>query len=469
MIAGGTARAAGSFRDPSGYVFRRGARVFRAVDRDFLALFAELDASGLFAELVESGAVVASRIVDDPGLEATLAADHAAEGFLEHRLVEPLSYPYEWCVSMLADAGVHTLELQLRLIERGLSLKDASAYNVQFPGTRPLFIDVASFERPARLDVWYALGQFGRMFVHPLLLAVHSGWDLRSYFLGSLGGRSLEQVARGLGPLQRWRPRYLLDVTLPLALGRLAERRNAPAGLGAARAGAGPQRANLLRLRRKLLRTARRYRPRGVWTEYTADCSYDPLAERAKKRLVREFLERVRPPSVLDAGCNTGDYSYLAAAAGSRVVAVDRDHDAIETLYRRLRREPAAVTPLVAGLAEPSPAVGFRNRERAGLVERTRADCVLALALIHHLRVGDNLSLEAQRELFADLTRAHLVLEFVPPADPMFERLLRFRTDRFDDFSLERCRAAFGPSFAIVGEAAVPGTQRTLLFMERRS
>jgi SAM-dependent methyltransferase len=469
MIANRSLRVGGSFRDPAGYVFRQGSRVFRTVDRDSLALFHELSACGLLADLARSGLIVESHIVTDAAEQATFAADHPAAGYLEHRPLEPITYPYEWCVSMLADAGIHTLDLQLCLLDQGYALKDASAYNVQFPGPKPLFIDVGSIERPRRPDLWYALGQFGQMFVHPLLLAVHSGWDLRSYFLGSLGGRSLEQVAGSLGRLERWRPRYLLDVTLPLILGRRAERRSAGADLGRPKAGAGPQKANLERLRQKLRALAGRYRPRGVWTDYTATCSYDERAEQAKKGLVRDYLERVRPARVVDVGCNTGDYSYIAARTGARVIAVDADHDAVETLYRRLRREPASITPIVAGAAAPSPAVGFRNRERASLVERAGdADCVLALALVHHLQVHDNLTLEAQCELFSDLTRTHLVLEFVPPDDPAFVRMLRFRSDRFDDFSLERCRAAFGESFSIVGEAAIPGTRRTLLFMERR-
>src|SRR5262249_16453451 len=122
---------------------------------------------------------------------------------------------YEWSVSMLADAALLTLELQRELLAAGLSLKDATAYNVQFRGSHPVFLDLASVERPARLDVWFALGQFAQMFTFPLLLFRHYGWDFRSYFLGSIGGRDVSQVARSLGRLGRWRPRALLDVGLP--------------------------------------------------------------------------------------------------------------------------------------------------------------------------------------------------------------------------------------------------------------
>ena len=469
MAAEVSARIGGSFRDPAGYVFRRGERVFRALDGAALEAFGAFRASGLLDELGAAGQVVATQQVVEPRLLAELGAEHPGfAGFLEHEPLEALTFPYEWCVSMLADAGILTLDLQLRLLEHGLALKDASAFNVQFRRGRPVFIDLGSIERPARPDLWYASGQFGRMFTLPLLLARHRGWDLRSYFLGHIGGRDLEAVARGLGRLERWRPALLLDVTLPLLLGRIVERRGLSAAPPPRRDGAGAQTANLRRLRRKLERLAAGYRVSGVWADYTRTCTYDTTAETAKKSLVGEFLAAARPRRVLDAGCNTGDYSLLAARGGAQVLALDADHDAIELLYRRLRAEPADVVPIACSLSEPSPAVGFRNLEREPLLERVRADCVLALALMHHLAVTANLSFEAMRDLLWDLAGESVVLEFVPLADPQFERLLRFRQDRFGWVTLERCRDVFGERFTVLRETPIPGSPRTLLFLRKR-
>lgn len=467
-------RLAGSFRDPAGYVFLREGRVFRAVDAGYAALFDELERGGLVAELAAGQLIPTKRVTEDP-LTATLRSEHPeAAAFLEHDRIEPVTYPYEWSVSMLADAGIATLDLQLRLLRAGLSLKDASAYNIQFHGGRPVFIDLTSIERPPRLDVWYALGQFSQMFTFPLLLVREQGWDLRSYFLGSLGGRTLEQVARSFGGLERLRPALLLDLTLPLWAGRRVEARGAAGPPRPAAGGTGgtgdpaAQRANLGRLRAKLRKSADGYRPAGVWAEYTRSCTYDTAASTAKRDRIRAYLEQWRPPRVLDLGCNTGEYSYLAAGTGARVVAVDSDHDAIETLYRRLRLEPASISPIVADLANPSPAIGFGNRERASLLERLGADAVFALALLHHLLVSANLSLELARDALYDLTTDHLVLEFVPPDDPMFRRLLRFRNESFDWLTLSRCRSVFGERFTLAEEHTVPGTPRTLLFLRRR-
>lgn len=461
-----------SFRDPSGYVFRRDGRIFRSVAGDSLRALERLDSEGVLAKLVDGGLLVRSRFVDEADLVSSLTEAHPGyRRFIEHDLLSPITYPYEWTVSMLADAAVHTIDLQTRLLEHGASLKDATAYNIQFVHDRPVFIDVSSIEEPARLDVWFALGQFNQMFLFPLLLLRYHGWDLRSYFLGSIGGREIEQVARAHGRFERWRPRNLLDVTLPLLFQRRANKGGGKGReiLEKENKNAGPQLVNLRRLRRKVRKLAKDHRAGSTWSDYTETCSYDDEAREAKKRLVREYLEELRPATVLDVGCNTGNYSYIAAECGARVIAADADHDAVDILYGRLKKNPKAITPLVLDLANPSPAIGFMNVERPSLLDRLEVECVLGLALIHHLHVSGNLPLAAIRDLFSRMTRDHLVLEFVPTDDVQFKRLTRFRADLYGDFTLDVCRRVFDETFHVVRESPVPGSPRTLLFLRKRA
>jgi SAM-dependent methyltransferase len=229
----------------------------------------------------------------------------------------------------------------------------------------------------------------------------------------------------------------------------------------------GPQRANLRRLRAKITKLAARYKPRGIWSNYTRICNYDDEAEAAKKRLVRAFLESTRPQRILDLGCNTGDYSRLAAGCGARVIAADADPDAVEVLYRQLRQTPAAIQPMVIDLCNPSPGLGHLNRERAPFLERIHGDCVLALALLHHLLVSGNISLDAASELLHALTRRDLILEFIPTDDSMFRRLLKFRANLFEGLTLDAVRQAFAERFQLLKEEPIPGSKRTLLFFRR--
>lgn len=466
------ARVAGSYRDPSGYVFLRDGRVFRAVDDDCYGLLSELHSDGVLPELMDQRWIVRTDFVKDEALGALLRSEHPGyDHFLAHESLWPITYPYEWSLSMLADAGARTLDLQMRLLEARCALKDATAYNIQFVAGQPVFIDLSSIERPKRLDIWFALGQFAQMFLFPLLLCRYRGWDLRSYFRGALCGRSIEDVADGFRGLVRFRPSVFVDLTLPLWLHRWAERgdRARRQVLEQRRENTDAQMLNLRRLRRKVLKLADGYKPHGVWSEYTSICNYERAAEEGKKSLVAQFLQETRPERVLDLGCNTGEYSRLAAERGAQVVAVDGDHDAVEMLYRSLREDPAPIAPMVVDLANPSPGIGLMNEERPPFLERIRADCVLALALIHHLIVSANLPLPAICDLLCRLTRRDLVLEFVPTDDSMFQRLMKFRVDLFGDLTLDLCRAVFLERFELVRETPVPGSKRTLLFLRKRA
>jgi len=461
---------AGSFRDPAGHVFLRDGRVFRAIDSECHRTLRELDERGMMARLVEQRLLVDTHFVEEPSLQIILQNENPGfEFFLEHEVLRSITYPYEWTVSMLAEAGIHTLDLQIELLSAGCSLKDATAYNVQFVGGRPVFIDVSSIERPQRLDVWFGLGQFYQMFLFPLFLCVDCGWDLRSYFQGSLQGRQIEEVARSFGWLERLRPRLLLDLTIPLWLHRWAERGNRANRevLDRERPDANAQILNLRRLRKKLVGLAARYRPRGIWSKYTEICNYEDTAEQAKKTLIREFLEATTPQRVLDLGCNTGEYSRLAVACGADVWAVDSDHDALEMLYRWLRSSPAPITPLVIDLCNPSPGLGFMNQERMAFLDRVDADCVFALALMHHLLVSGNLSLPAIRDLLFRLTNRDLVFEFIPTDDNMFQRLIKFRKNLFDGVTLDGCRQAFQERFHLLREEPIRDSKRTLLFFRK--
>jgi SAM-dependent methyltransferase len=464
-------RVSGSFRDPSGYVFWYKGRLLRCIGEDCRETLKGLSESGLLAKLMAEGLVVPSRFVTDAeDLQAARQQQPGFAAYLEHEVIEPISYPYEWTVSMLADAALLTLDLQLRLMRAGYALKDATAFNIQFSKGAPVFIDLPSIERPKRMDIWYALGQFQRMFLYPLLLCRHYGWDVASYFLPRLDGRGLQDMQRILSPAQRWHPRLWMDISLPLLLEKRMSQR-APTGqelLNKSVPNTTPQAMTLRRLRSKIESLASGYRRQGAWAQYEKTCTYSATATNTKKDLVRQYLRRAQPKRVLDLGCNTGEYTFLAAECGARVLAVDADHDAVDVLYGRIRGKRLAATPLVVNICQPTPGIGYLNQERTSFLDRGQAECVIALALLHHLLVSGNLPLAACRDLLARLTTDSLVLEFVPTDDPMFQQLTKYRTTEFDDVTLNACLEIFSHCFEIESVQPVPDLKRHLLFLRKR-
>jgi SAM-dependent methyltransferase len=461
----------GSFRDPSGFVCHLGGQVFRAVDAVCAETVRALQESGLLAALEQQAGLLHTRAVrtDEPAYENLRGHYPQVESFLWHERVPFISYPYEWTTSMLADAAVRCLDLQLLLVEQGYTLKDASAYNMQFVGGKVVFIDIPSIVRAPRRDMWTALDQFYRMFLYPLLLSRSGRTSLKEYFLSNIDGMEPAEVYRrfgffgalGASILDLWLPQQLQRFVAdePGALRQRVEQQ---------RSDARPLMMNLRRLRAKVGRFGAAPEPASRWTGYADDNSYDEKAEAAKRDFVDACLEQYRPARVLDIGCNTGRYAEMAAARGASVVAVDSDAGCIDRLYRRARDKGRDILPLVVDLANPSPGIGFRNAERSAFEDRASFDCVLALALVHHLLVTGRLPLEAIRDMFADLAESHLVVEYVDPADPMFISVLGAREDLYGDLTPERFVGVFEKRFKVLSQAAI-GPHRIIYFLEKHT
>ena len=374
---------------------------------------------------------------------------------------------------MLADAGILQLDLQLRLLKHGYSLKDATAFNVAFDGAHPVFIDIPSIEIPRRLDVWVAYGQFCRMFVFPLLLHHLRGMDFKQCFLGEINGPSVESTRRMLGLTGALRPAAFVDVFLQHLLHVSAgkgENKQDPAKFNAKVSDdPRPQELNLLRLRSKLQSIRKKSCAKSLWSSYEKTKSYDQPGDAAKTAFVKEALAECGAQSVYDAGCNTGRYSQLAAATGARVIAADADLDCVDVLYRSAQKDKLDILPLSLDITNPSPALGFRHAERKSFEQRADFDCVMALALIHHLLVAARVPLPAMRDMFAALTSKWLIVEFVQPHDSMFLRLLATRENLYEDLTPELFEEVFGNVFEIVRRQEIMNGHRVLYLMRRRA
>lgn len=454
-----TGALAGSFRDPAGCMFSRQGTLFRQVNRGYRESFERLGTSGLYSELVGRGLLISHEETDEPPAEPALSYK-----VIRPRAIPFVSYPYEWCFGQLQAAALATLAIQKAALDRGMSLKDASAYNVQFLEGKPIFIDTLSFEADVPGRPWIAYGQFCRHFLAPLLLMSHghAGHGLLSRI--HLDGVPLDLASSMLPLRTRFRFSTLVHVHLHAWLqGRAAAKpsaerlpgRHALRGLIDSLEGA----VSGLSLRPG----------RSTWAGYYADTNYSPRAFAGKRELVARMLARAGTPRVIwDLGANTGAFSRLAAARGGLILAFDLDPLAVEANWREVvRNGEKSILPLVMDLANPSPGTGWENAERMSLAERGPADAVLALALIHHLAIGNNLPFARIAGFLAGLGR-FLLLEFVPAGDSQVRRLLATRRDGAPGYTREAFEAAFLSRFDLVERADIGESDRSLYLFERK-
>jgi hypothetical protein len=450
-----------SFRDPGGFVFRRGGRIFRQINRSARLDYDRLVDSGLYRELAEAGLIVAHEVVDEPPHDPSLASLVIAP-----QPIPFVSYPYEWCFGQLKAAALLTLDIQRRAVARGMSLKDASGFNVQFRGAAPVFIDTLSFEPLAEGKPWVAYRQFCEHFLAPLALMARVDARLNGLFREHLDGIPLDLAARLLPGPTRLKLGLLLHLHLHAKAKRTLDAKAEPL-----KPRPFPKSA-LLGLIDSLESTVRglRWEPTGTeWADYYADTNYTDDALDAKARLVAEFLDWVHPETAWDLGANTGRFSRIASERGASTVAFDLDPGAVERNFREAtRRGERNLLPLVLDLTNPSPSLGWHLRERPSLIDRGPADVVLALALIHHLAIGNNVPLSRVAEFLASVGR-HLVIEFVPKSDSQVRRLLVVREDVFPGYTREGFEAAFARDFETQAVAPIVGTERTLYLMHRRT
>ncbi len=465
-----------SFRDPSGYVFRRDGTLYRAIQPVAAADWAAFVDRGLAGSLVADGLLVSH----EPA-PLDVAPEPGAALVIRPHEVPFISYPYEWAFSQLREAALLTLEVQRRALKVGMWLRDASAYNVQFDGGRPVLIDSLSFEVADVTRPWPAYRQFCKHFLAPLALMAHR--DLRCGLMlrDFIDGLPLD-LAAGLLPGRTRIGGLLPHLHLHAGADRRAQQADLPdasnesgtAGAGRAGGSGGARTMNMTR-HEALLDSLKgavsglRREPDSHWLDYTRQTSYSEAGSASKRAIVERMLGVAGGTTVWDLGANVGTYSQLAAGPGRQVIAFDQDPAVVELLWRNLSAEErATVLPLVMDLANPSPALGWAHTERKSLLQRGPADVVMGLALTHHLAIGNNVPFGRIAELFAQAGRS-VIVEFVPREDPMVQQLLASRKDVFTSYDLDSFRAAFDAHFTVREEAAVEDSLRTIFLMERRA
>jgi len=455
----------GSFRDPSGFMFKQDDVIYRQVNQHYQKEYDLLMGSGLYEQLTRSGTLI-------PHTE--VSKDLAPRQDLVYKAIRPepisfISYPYEWCFNQLKDAAILTLAIARRSLEFGMSLKDASAYNIQFHQGRPVFIDTLSFEVYQEGLPWVAYKKFCQHFLAPLALMAKTDIRLVQLLKVYIDGIPLDLTSELLPASTKLN----FGLSTHIHLHARTQKKYADKEVSQQEVESKGKftKATMLALFDSLLSAVRSLEVRTIeteWADYYQDNNYTESSFEAKRELVRSFVKQVSPKTVWDLGANTGEFRRVASDLQIPTVAFDIDPGAVQQNYGLVKKNKEKyMLPLVMDLTNPSPDLGWHNAERASMQARGPVDLVMALALIHHLAIANNVPLVNVASYFKDLGK-YLVIEFVPKEDSQVKRLLASRQDIFPDYTLAGFRQAFEQFFSVLNESPVEGSRRTLFLMKRK-
>ncbi|CAN5370335.1 nodulation protein NoeA [soil metagenome] len=442
-------RLASSFRDPSGFVYREDGRIRRFVAPEYAPTLDLLVSCGLYDKLVAAKILIAHKEID------------GADRIIEPELVETISYPYEWCFGQYKAAALTTLRLQRAAINHGLSLKDASAFNIQFHEGNPALIDTLSFEPYIEGGPWKAYHQFCSHFLAPLAVMSHVDIRLGKLMAEYIGGFPIDLASKLLPGTTKLNSGLAMHLHLHAKMSGKG---------GSDKREAKVSKVALMGIVESLQKTIEKldWNPEGtVWADYYSETNYSDDAMLAKRDLVGKYIRQVNPEVVWDLGANSGEFSNIAAETARHVVAWDFDEAAVEKNFRDPKRSKS-VLPLIVDLTNPTPGLGWAGKERDSFMERANPDCVLALALVHHLAIANNVPLEEIGRFLGTLSK-NLIIEFVPKSDSQVKRLLSTREDIYVDYNESGFASAFEKTFEIVNRESVRGTDRTLFLLRKRA
>ena len=453
-------RLGASFRDPSGFLFQKEGTIYRQINKSFKENFDLLNSSGLYKKLVDEDLLI-------PHKEANQkeAITNEAYKVIQPKKIPFISYPYEWSFSQLKDAALLTLNIHKIAIDHGMSLRDASAYNIQFLNGKPILIDTLSFEKYEEKP-WVAYKQFCQHFLAPLALMSYVDVDLNKLSRVNIDGIPLPLTSKLLPLKTKLKPGLFIHLHLHAS----SQKRHADKGKKIQTKNIKLSKRSMLGLIDSLEGAVKgfKWKPKGTeWGDYyEGNLNYLPASLRYKANLVEKFIGIVKPKTVWDLGGNTGLFSRVASDKGIFTVSSDIDPAAVEINYKIVKeKEEENLLPLLIDLTNPSPNLGWANKERDSFLDRGPTDVCLALALVHHLAISNNVPLGKLAEFFSSLGK-YLIVEFIPKEDSQVQKLLTTRKDIFPDYTKDGFEESFEKFFSIKKSESIKGSKRTLYLMQ---
>ena len=454
-------RNPGSFRDPGGYILSDGDRIVRIVMEPKEQDCRQALERGVYSALADKGYLLPAL---EMSKEEARSFDPDAVLALEHPKLPFVSWPYEWCFEELKAAALLHLDMHLAAIDLGFTLCDATAYNIQFEGVTPRFIDHLSLVPYQEGQLWEGHKQFCMQFLNPLLLWNILGVEPNAWYRGNLEGIPVEHMAKLLPFRKKWSWTVLSHVVMHARLQTAAlagDRQEKDLHKGTLSKAAF---VGMLSGLRSYISKMSGPGGASTWADYETDNNYSTPDEEEKAKFVGNTIRDVAPALVYDLGCNTGNYSRVALDAGARkVVGFDFDHNCLNQAFVRFgKSHPLQFTPVWLDASNPSPSQGWAQAERPGMSERASPDAIIALAFIHHLVIGKNVPMGMTLDWLTGLA-PNGVIEFPDKDDVQVQRLLANREDIFPDYNEAAFLRELEARARVVSKTRLPGNGRLMV------
>ncbi len=278
----------GSFRDPAGKIFYYKDKILRLLNEDGLDRFNFLKKNNLLNICISNNFLIQSIEVNKNSLDI--------EGFknkiiIEHKKIDYISYPYEWCFEQLKDAALHHLNFHIFLLKNDATLIDGNAFNIQFEGFKTIFIDLLSIKKYQEGEYWKAHKQFCENFLNPLILKSKKGIDFNNWFRGNLEGIS----TKDLNSILSFKDKLSFNIFTQVFLLNFLEQRaikNNKINLDQINQKKFPKKSFLSMLNniKKFIVSLETKKNKTLWDDYSKYNTYKLKEEDLKKKLLKSLL-----------------------------------------------------------------------------------------------------------------------------------------------------------------------------------
>jgi len=453
-----------SYRDHTAKVYYYGNRVFRRVNKKNNLNFKKFFQSKFYK--ANKNKIIKSHLLNLKELKILKFSKELMSNknqWLEHEKLKSIIYPYEMCFDQLKDSALFYLELYIQALKNNYDMSDATPYNIQFKYNNPVYIDITSFKKLKKNSYFMGYKQFCESYLSPLLISSYTKINFNDLYKANFNGIDLNLTSKILPFYTFFNYNLFINIHLHSYLNsKIKSNSHKKEKLKKKKINLKSKLFFLENLRKIVKKL--NLKKNSYWEDYSEINSYNFKANENKKLIVKNFLIRKKVKSLLDLGCNDGEYTNIAYNCGiSKIYSIDNDGYSLNKLYNKFKNKKIEFHAIYQNFMDPSPNLGWMNNERKSFIERFRNnfDGLICLAFIHHICIGNNVPIEDFISYLSKFSN-NILLEFVPIDDPMVKNMIFNKREILKNYSINHLKETISKNHKITNIFPIKDTKRTI-------